>query len=91
MSAVSKGITKDEIVARISRVLIDSFDLAPEQLRPDAHLIDDLDLDSIDAVSLAARLESEIGVVLKDESLRELRTVADVMELVERLRPDRSA
>lgn len=84
MSAVSKGITKDEIVARISRVLIDSFDLAPEQLRPDAHLIDDLDLDSIDAIDLVVSLEEDTGLDVSEDELRSLRVIQDIVDLVYR-------
>jgi acyl carrier protein len=39
---MERPMTKDEIFARVARVLEESFDLAPAQLRPDAHLVDDL-------------------------------------------------
>ncbi len=84
-------MTEPGTLALLRKVFRAEFEIDPDGVVPAARLREDLDLDSIDAVSLAARLESEIGVALRDESLRGLRTVADVMELVERLRPDRSA
>lgn len=55
MAAAQLPRTKDEIYDRVARILIDSFELEASQVRPDAHLIDDLDLDSIDAIDLVHR------------------------------------
>jgi acyl carrier protein len=49
---------------------------------PNARLGEDLDLDSIDAVALVARLEQETGLLLKEERLTGLRTVQDVADAV---------
>lgn len=84
-------MTDPGTLALLRKIFRAEFEIEPEGVVPTARLREDLDLDSIDAVALAARLEAEIGLVLKDESLRELRTVADVMALVERLQSDRSA
>ena len=77
-------MAKDEIFARVARVLEESFDLRPAQLRPDAHLIDDLDLDSIDAIDLVVSLEAETGLDVSEEELKSIRVVQDVVDLVHR-------
>ena len=77
-------MAKDEIFARVARVLEESFDLPPAQLRPDAHLIDDLDLDSIDAIDLVVSLEAETGLDVSEEELKSIRVVQDVVDLVHR-------
>lgn len=84
-------MTKDEIFARIARVLEESFDLAPAQLRPDAHLIDDLDLDSIDAIDLVVSLEADTGLDVSEEELKSIRVVQDVVDLVHRKLAETSA
>ena len=43
---------------------------------------DDLDLDSIDAIDLAVKLEERVGLDLEEEQLRSLRLVQDVVDLV---------
>jgi acyl carrier protein len=82
-------MTREEILARVRDVLCSEFDLAPEAATPGAHLREDLDLDSIDAVALAARLEQETGLLLKDERLQRLRTVQDVVDVVFELQAQR--
>lgn len=71
-----------EVLSLLRRVFESEFEIGPDAVTPAARLGDDLDLDSIDAVALAARLERETGVVLKEERLREVRTVQDVIVLV---------
>jgi acyl carrier protein len=84
MSALPRSPTKDEIYARVARVLEESFELAPAQVRPDAHLVDDLDLDSIDAIDLVVSLEAETGLDVSEEELKAMRVVQDVVDLVHR-------
>ena len=74
------------ITARINEVLAEEFELDPAELRPDAHLYDDLGLDSLDAVDMVVALEKECGLKFTDEeALRSVRTVQDLYDLVIRL------
>jgi acyl carrier protein len=58
------------------------FEVDPSTVTLDTKLIDDLGLDSIDAIDLAARLEEVTQKRLTEESLRKLRTVRDVVDLI---------
>jgi acyl carrier protein len=53
-------------------------------VHPDAHLIDDLDLDSIDAIDLVVSLESETDLDVTEDELKALRVVQDIVDLVHR-------
>jgi acyl carrier protein len=66
----------------VRRVLRTEFELEAEALGEDAHLVDDLALDSVDAVALAVRLEEETGIALEEEALKAMRTVRDVVGVV---------
>ncbi len=72
----------DPVFLQVRRVLQTEFDLADEAIRPSAHLVDDLDLDSVDAVALLVRLEEETGLTLSEDDLRSLATVQSVVDLV---------
>lgn len=79
---MSEGASKQEIYARVVDVLIKSFELDRESLRPDAQLFDDLDLDSIDAIDLVVALEEETGLDVEEEELKAIRSVQDIVDLV---------
>ena len=67
-------MTPESVLPALRELLCREFELASEAVVPGARLREDLDLDSIDAVALAARLEQETGLLLKEERLRRLRT-----------------
>ncbi len=74
--------TKEEILLKLREILVESFQLAPEQITLEAQLFTDLDLDSIDAVELAIQLQGYTGHRVKAEAFKHVRTVADVVETV---------
>jgi acyl carrier protein len=70
------------LLETLRRVLQSEFEIAPESVALESHLVDDLDLDSVDAVALATRLEEETGLSLEADDIRGLSTVASVVEIV---------
>ena len=81
-------MTRDEILKEISGTLVEMFQLDPQTVTPNARLIEDLDLDSIDAVDLAAKVQELTGKRLAEEDLREMRTIEDVVGVVEKMLGD---
>jgi len=76
------SLTKGQIFEQLSQIMVESFELDPQQIVPSANLIEDLDLDSIDAIDLAVGLEEKTGLNLSDDELKSLRLVQDVVELI---------
>ena len=74
--------TKEEILAKLREILVDSFQLEPGKVTLEANLFTDLDLDSIDAVELAIQLQTYTGRRVKAEVFKHVRTVDDVVEAV---------
>jgi acyl carrier protein len=76
--------TKDDLFEQLKDVLVTEFDLPRERLQPAAHLVDDLDLDSIDWIDMAVALEAKTGRKLKEQDLEAIRTLQDVVDLIHR-------
>ena len=57
--------------------------LPAEQLVPEARLVEDLGLDSLDAVELAISVERKFDIEVPEEELTKLKTVGDMVALVE--------
>lgn len=75
-------VTREEVFDRVCREIRDLFELDDKEITLQTKLVDDLRLDSIDAIDLAARLEELTKKRLAEESLRSLRTVDDVVTLI---------
>jgi acyl carrier protein len=72
-----------EIYGWVAEVLKQEFQFREEDLFPEAHLTDDLELDSIDAIDLAVRLEERTGLSFKEEDLKSIRTIQDVVHFID--------
>lgn len=73
-------MTKDDIFKRIVVILHETFDIEPEQIRPESQLGADLDIDSIDAVDLIVQLKPLVGKRLQPDAFKSVRTVQDVVD-----------
>ena len=76
-------MTRDEIFEKVSRALTEMFELNPEIVTMDARLSEDLDLDSIDAIDMAAKMQELTGRRLGEDQLRGIRTVGDVVKVID--------
>jgi acyl carrier protein len=74
-----------DLEARVKQILTQRLGIPPAEIRLDATLVEDLGMDSLDAVELAIAAERQFNVSLSDEQMAKLKTVADIMALVERL------
>ncbi|WP_175907217.1 acyl carrier protein [Burkholderia sp. BCC1640] len=75
-------MTDAEILERIRAIFHENFAIEPERVTPDTHLFEELDLDSIDAVDLAIKLQEMTGRRIKPEEFKSVRTVDDVIAAV---------
>ncbi|MBN1335056.1 MAG: acyl carrier protein [Deltaproteobacteria bacterium] len=56
--------------------------LGLDAVRVEQHLVEDLGLESADLVQLVALVEEEFGIVIPEEALPRLHTVADLLAFV---------
>ena len=74
--------SSDDILRRVDGLFIELFETPPEKLVPEAHLIQDLSLDSLDAIDLVVSFERVFKIRPPHAEIREIRTLRDVHELV---------
>jgi len=80
--------TRGGIEANLVEILVEMFELEAEDIKPEANLADDLDIDSIDAVDLIVRLKELTGKKVDPEEFKNIRTVDDVISAIEGLLKD---
>jgi len=75
---------REDIVARINRIMVEDFEADPALLGPDALLGDDLGLDSLDAVDLVVAIEKEFACRIREAEARRMRHMKDLYDYIER-------
>ncbi len=78
-------MTREKIFEELKKQLVELFEIPEEKIRPEAKLYDDLDLDSIDAVDMIVQLQKVIEKRFKPEDFKNVRTVNDVVDVVEKI------
>ncbi|MEH1127383.1 acyl carrier protein [Micromonospora sp. CPCC 206061] len=77
-------MNNDDALRMIRRVLSDTLGVDADAVVPDAHLRDDLGLDSLDAIDLVAALQDELGEQIESTLIADVATVGEVAAQVRR-------
>ena len=77
--------TRDEIFKTIKDILVADFDCDETKIKMESNLVEDLDLDSIDAVDLVVKLQGIINRKVDPEDFKQIRTLQDVVNAVEKI------
>lgn len=76
-------MTNEKIIEMIDTSLAEEFELDIVDLRPEASILTDLGLDSLDRVDMVIVLESAFGFkVREEEAIRSIRTLGDIHSFV---------
>jgi len=73
-------VNKDQIQERMAEAL-ESFGAEREEVTREADW-ESLDVDSLDLVELAQIVEEEYGVKMREEDMKEMKTVGDAVDFV---------
>jgi acyl carrier protein len=72
------------IKSKVVEIFVDLLGVSAEEVTEDARLIEDLAVDSLDAVELSLALEEQFSLSVEDYEVEQLQTVSDVIELIQK-------
>ncbi len=74
------------IFERVRDVVVGQLKVKPDEVTPEAHLIDDLRADSLDIVDLTIAIEEEfagnVEFEIRDEDAENIRSVNDILDFL---------
>ena len=79
---------KNAVFNHVADAMVELFELERERIQLSSHLVDDLDIDSIDAVDLIVELKNFVDKNIDPENFKKVRTVEDVVNVVSKLLDD---
>ena len=80
--SMAEKYTKEQIFEELKNILIEELEIAEQDIKPEANLFEDLDLDSIDAVDIAVRMQKFTNKKLSPTEFKQIKTVNDIVEAV---------
>ena len=78
-------LTQEQVLEKLREWMEDLFEIAPEDVQPDANLATDLDVDSIDAIDLVVKIKELTGKQVNPEDFKNVRTVQDVVTVIQNM------
>jgi acyl carrier protein len=72
----------DGIEVQVRSILAEQLGFDLSELRPEAHILDDLGADSLDVVEMVMSLEEAFDIEVPDQDVEAMRTIADVERYV---------
>jgi acyl carrier protein len=71
---------------RVRCLVVAQLGIGADELSPIVSLTDDLAADSLDLVELAMAIEQDLGIVMPDAAILDVRTYGDLLAVVEAAR-----
>ena len=73
---------------QIKNKLVEQLGVDKEKITMDTNIMEDLGADSLDMVELLMCLEDEMGVSIPDDQALTLKTIGDIVKLLESFKPE---
>ncbi len=70
-------------IDKVKEILAAQLNIKADKITPKSNIIADLGADSLDVVELLMTLEDDFGIAVSDEEAVELKTVNDIVKLID--------
>ncbi|MBR0134434.1 acyl carrier protein [Candidatus Saccharibacteria bacterium] len=72
-----------QVKNKVIDIIAETLDVDKKDITLKTNLIKDLDIESLDLVDLVGAFEEEFGVEIADKDIKDIQTVADIVEYIE--------
>jgi acyl carrier protein len=78
------AMNEDGILAGFAEIIEELLGVPPDKVTLEMSLLDDLEIDSLSMIEIVVSAQDKFGVEIPDDELKGLRTVQDVVSVVQR-------
>lgn len=73
------------ITEKVIDLVAEQLGISKDTITTDSNILDDLGADSLDVIEMLMTLEEEYGITIPDEQISQVKTIGDVVALIEKL------
>lgn len=83
---------KQALIDAVNEIFVDSFEIPPEKIKPEAEIFADIGLDSLDVVDLVVAIQKRFNVQVRDdERVRSIRTMQNLYDYLASIQEEQAA
>ncbi len=71
------------VLEKVKEIIAGQLNLPVERVNPSSRLVEDLGADSLDMVELLMAFEDEFSTTISDEMAVNIKTVSDIIKMIE--------
>jgi len=76
-------MNRQTIEEKINEFLVEEIEIEPDDISPDAHMKNDLGIDSLDFVDIVVIIDQYFGIKVKGEELAKIETLESFYSFIE--------
>lgn len=70
-------------IDKVKKLISNQLNVAESEINLESRLVEDLGADSLDTVEMLMAFEEEFGISIPDEEAMKMRTVKDIVDLID--------
>ena len=71
------------VFEKVQAIVAEQLNVEKDKVQMETNFVEDLNADSLDQVELIMAVEDEFGIEVPDEVVQEIRTVGDIVKVLE--------
>ncbi|MCP4667860.1 MAG: acyl carrier protein [Deltaproteobacteria bacterium] len=79
------ALSRKEIEKKVIEVLVEKSGMDIEKIDLESSLIEDLGMDSLDAIEAVFQFEEQYGLEIADEEIQKFEVVEDIVDYIEKM------
>ena len=72
------------IIEKVKELVAEQLGISKDTIKPESNIIEDLGADSLDVIEMLMTLEDEYGITIPDEEINQVKTIEQIVALIER-------
>ncbi|CBK75141.1 Phosphopantetheine attachment site [Butyrivibrio fibrisolvens 16/4] len=72
----------EEVFEKIAKIIEDVADIPQDEIEETSSFMDDLDLSSLEIMSIVSKIEKEFSIKVAEQELLKVETVSDMVKLI---------
>lgn len=71
------------MIEKVKELVAEQLGISKDTVTAESNIIEDLGADSLDVIEMLMTLEEEFGISIPDDKINQIKTVGQIVELIE--------
>ncbi len=71
------------VIDKVKELVAEQLGISKDTITAESNIVEDLGADSLDVIEMLMTLEDEYGITIPDEKIGQIKTIGQIVELIE--------